>query len=197
VTDPCTSAMKLTLRVPAPTVGGTNRSVNRTTGEAAPTSRRRGLIVSRPRLHALPQEVLVVKPPLYMLALPRYEEEVKRCCDDLRRVRAEARPAWPIRWTRKLGTAMPTTVRVFRRQMATPATPTIDPGTPVVSSRGRSFGVVRSLVVEVGTGGTSYAVALENGDVRVILLPRSTLHETDEVAVVDEQVARRLERLSA
>ena len=138
-----------------------------------------------------------MKPPLYMLALPQYEQEVKRCCDDLRRVRAVARPAWPIRWTRKLGTAVPTTFRVFRRQMATPATPTIDPGTPVVNAAGRSLGVVRSLVVEVGTGGTAYAVALEHGDARVILLPRQTLHETEEVAVVDAQVARRLERLSA
>jgi hypothetical protein len=138
-----------------------------------------------------------VKPPLFLLALPRYEEEARRCCDDGRRVRVEARLAWPVRWTRKLGTAVPTMFRVFRRQMATPATPTIDPGTPVVTSRGRSLGVVRSIVVEIGSGGTSYAVALKDGDAGVILLPKQTLHETDDVAVLDDRVVRRLERLSA
>jgi len=88
-------------------------------------------------------------------------------------------------------------IRVFRRQMAAPLTPTIDPGTPVVSTGGRSLGVVRSLVVEIDTGGASYAVAPEGGDAHVILFPRQTLRELNEVAVVDENVVRRLERLSA
>jgi hypothetical protein len=138
-----------------------------------------------------------VRLPLYLLALPRYEEEIKRCCDDMRQVPTKRQPAWPVRWTRKLGTAVPTMFRVFRRQMETPLVPTIDPGTPVVSSKGRSLGVVRSLVVEIDTGGASYAVAPEDGSARVILLPRQTLRETDEVAVVDERVVRRLELLSA
>ena len=137
-----------------------------------------------------------MKLPLYVIALPRYEEEMRRRREDLRRVH-NAGPAWPVRWTLKLASAVPTSLRVFRRQMATPLASTIAPGTPVVSSRGRSLGVVRSLVVEIGTGGSSYAVASEGGDARVILLPRQTLHEDHEVAVVDERVARRLERLSA
>lgn len=138
-----------------------------------------------------------MKLPLYVIALPRYEDEMRRRNEDLRRARGDG-PAWPVRWTRKLGTAVPTSLRVFRREMATPLAATIAPGTPVVSSRGHSLGVVRSLVVEIGTGGgAAYAVAPEDGDARVILLPRQTLHEDHEVAVVDERVARRLERLSA
>jgi hypothetical protein len=140
--------------------------------------------------------VLAVKLPLYVIALPRYEDEMRRRREDLQRVH-NAGPAWPVRWTRKIGTAVPTSLRVFRRQMATPIASTIAPGTPVVNSRGRSLGVVRSLVVEIGTGGSSYAVAPEAGDARVILLPRQTLHEDHEVAVVDDGVARRLARLSA
>jgi adenine/guanine phosphoribosyltransferase-like PRPP-binding protein len=138
-----------------------------------------------------------VKLPLYLLAL-RFEDEIRqRPRVHHRGSPVQERAAWPLRWPRKLATAVPTMVRVFRRQMATPATGTIDPGTPVVTSRGRSLGVVRSLVVEIGTGGTAYAVSLREGDAGVVLLPRQTLRETDEVAVVDDRIVRRLELMSA
>jgi hypothetical protein len=138
-----------------------------------------------------------VKLPLFVIALPRYEAELRRCCDDVPKAREDAQPVWPLRWTRKLAMAVPTTFRVFRRQMATPLAATIEPGTRVISSKGRSLGVVRSLVVEMGTGGAAYAIEQGTGDARVMLLPRQTLHEDADVAVVDERVVRRLERLSA
>jgi hypothetical protein len=114
--------------------------------------------------------------------------------DDLRRVVVRSEPAWPVRWIRKLATAVPA-ARVFRRQMATPLSSAIEAGTPVLSSSGRHLGVVRSLVVEVPSGVASYAVAAVGG-ARVILLPQRSLVERNDVAVIDERVARRL-RLSA
>lgn len=102
-----------------------------------------------------------MKPPLYMLALPRAHREFRCCDDDLRRVRAVDRGhvVSPVRWARKLGAAVPASFRVFRRELARPIEPTIHAGTPVVSSTGRRLGVVRSLLVEVDSGGASFAVA--------------------------------------
>ena len=135
-----------------------------------------------------------MKPPLYLFVLPRAQQEV-RCCDDMRPVRAidRNRAVSPVRWTRKLGAAIPASFRVFRRQMATPIVPAIHAGTPVVSSTGRRLGVVRSMVVEVDSGGASYAVASDEAGVgHVVLFPRHVLRGRDDVAVVDDRVARRL-----
>jgi hypothetical protein len=135
-----------------------------------------------------------MKPPLYMLALPRAQQEF-RCCDDMRGVRVidRNRAVSPVRWARKLGAAIPASFRVFRRQMATPIAPPIHVGTPVVSSTGRRLGVVRSMVVEVDSGGASYAVSSDAAGVgRVVLFPRHVLRGRDDVAIVDERVARRL-----
>ena len=138
-----------------------------------------------------------MKPPLYMLAMPRSEEETRRCCEDVRMTRAVQRtPAWPVRWSRKLTTAVSTSIRVFRRQMTTPLA-AIEPGTRVISSRGRPLGVVRSVMVAVDTGGAAYAVAPDGDDARVILLPRQSLREDDDVAVVDERLVAGLARRSA
>ena len=135
--------------------------------------------------------------PLYMLALPRAEEEARRCCDDrVVRTRAVTR-SWPSRWTRKIATSVPMSLRVFRRSMAAPLTPPIETGTPVVSSTGRSLGVVRSVVVQVESGGPAYAVGPRDGDAQVVLLPRHTVAIEAHAAVVDERVLRALELQSA
>jgi hypothetical protein len=67
-----------------------------------------------------------------------------------------------------------------------------------LSSSGRSLGVVRSVVVDVGSGGTAYAVAQPDGPrAQVLLLPREAVRSAKEVAVIDERVVQRLERRSA
>ena len=136
-----------------------------------------------------------MKLPLYLLALPRAEDEARRCCDDRRHVaRAPRSPAWPVRWPRKLAAAVPASFRVFRRELAGPVTATVDTGTPVLSSTGRSLGVVRSVVVDVGSGGTAYAVSPSDGPrAQVLLLPREAVRGANEIAVIDERVVRRLE----
>ena len=138
-----------------------------------------------------------MKLPLYLLALPNAEQDAKRCCDDRRAiVRASRTPAWPVRWPRKLAAAVPASLRVLRRELARPVAPDVDAGTPVLSSSGRSLGVVRSVVVDMSSGSAAYAVAPSDG-AQVLLLPREEVHGANEVAVIDERVVRRLERLSA
>jgi len=140
-----------------------------------------------------------VRLPLFLIALPRVEEEARRCCEDRIVPRPPTRqPVWPLRWPRKLVAAVPAGFRVFRRELARPVGASIVTGTPVLSSSGRSLGVIRSLVVDVGSGGTAYAVAQPDGPLaRVLLLPRDAVRGKNEVAVVDERVVRTLERQSA
>ena len=140
-----------------------------------------------------------MKLPLYLLALPYAENEARRSRSERWPVAPARRsPAWPVRWPRKLATAVPASARVFRRELAWPVAATIDTGTPVLSSSGRSLGVVRSVVVDVGSGGTAYAVAHPDGPrAQVLLLPREAVRGADEIAVIDERVVRRLERRSA
>jgi hypothetical protein len=140
--------------------------------------------------------VFALKLPLHLLAMPRYEDEIRDRRTPRRPAPRQAAPAWPLRWPRKLATALPTSVRVFRRQLAAPIS-AIDPGTPVVSSRGRALGVVRSMVVEVDSGLAAYAVSPDAHDARVILLPRQSLRGDAGVAVIDDRVAQRLVRRSA
>jgi hypothetical protein len=136
-----------------------------------------------------------VRLPLFLIALPRVEEEARRCCDNRIVPRMAARLAWPVRWSRKLGTALPASFRVFRRELAGPAAAKIDTGTPVLSSSGRAIGVIRSVVVDVGSGGTAYAVAPADGPrAQVLLLPRDAVRGANEIAVIDERVVRTLER---
>ena len=145
-----------------------------------------------------PEEVRTVRLPLYLLALPRVEEEARRCSADRTMPRAKTGPAWPLRWPRKLAAAVPAGFRVFRRELAGPLGASIVTGTPVLSSSGRSLGVIRSVMVDVGSGGTTYAVAPADGPrARVLLLPRDAVRGANEVAVIDERVVRRLERQSA
>lgn len=139
-----------------------------------------------------------MKLPLYLMALPRAEEEARRCCEDRTATRPTRSLAWPLRWPRKLAAAIPAGFRVFRRELARPVGARIDAGTPVLSSSGRSLGVIRSLMVDVGSGGTAYAVAPADGPrAQVLLLPRDAVRGRNEVAVVDERVVRTLERQSA
>ena len=140
-----------------------------------------------------------MKLPLYLLALPYAETEAKRCCDDHRAIAHASRtPAWPVRWPRKLAAAVPASFRVLRRELARPVVSEIDAGTPVLSSSGRSLGVVRSVVVDMSSGSAAYAVAPPDGpSAQVLLLPREEVRDANEVAVIDERVVRRLERLSA
>ena len=140
-----------------------------------------------------------MKLPLYLLALPNAEQEAKRCCDDHRSIaRASRTPAWPMRWPRKLAAAVPASFRVLRRELARPVAPDVDAGTPALSSSGRSLGVVRSVVVDMSSGSAAYAVVPPEGpSAQVLLLPREEVHGANEVAVIDERVVRRLERLSA
>jgi hypothetical protein len=68
----------------------------------------------------------------------------------------------------------------------------------VLSSSGRSLGVVRSVVVDIRSGSAAYAVARPDGpSAEVLLLPREEVRGANEVAVIDERVVRRLERKSA
>ena len=140
-----------------------------------------------------------MKVPLYLLALPYAEDEARRSRAGRRHAPPARRsPAWPVRWPRKLAAAIPASLRVFRRQLAQPVATRIDAGTPVLSSSGRSLGVVRSVVVDVGSGGSAYAVAKPDGPrAQVLLLPREAVRGADEIAVVDERVVRRLERRTA
>ena len=140
-----------------------------------------------------------MKLPLYLLALPSAEQEAKRCCDDHRAIaRISRTPAWPVRWPRKLAAAVPASFRVLRRELASPVPSDIDAGTPVLSSSGRSIGVVRSVVVDVSSGNAAYAVTQPEGPrAQVLLLPREEVRGANEFAVIDERVVRRLERLSA
>jgi len=140
-----------------------------------------------------------VKLPLYLLALPNAEQDAKRCCDDRRAiVRVSRTPAWPVRWPRKLAAAVPASFRVLRRELARPVAADADAGTPVLSSSGRSLGVVRSVVVDISSGSAAYAVAPPEGpSAQVLLLPREEVRGANEVAVIDEGIVRRLERKSA
>ena len=140
-----------------------------------------------------------MKLPLYLLALSYVENEARRSTGERPRVaRPRRSPSWPVRWPRKLASAVPASVRVFRRELAQPVAPTIDQGTPVLSSSGRSLGVVRSVVVDVGSGGSAYAVAQPDAPrAQVLLLPREAVRGAHEIAVIDERVVRRLERQSA
>lgn len=140
-----------------------------------------------------------MKLPLYLLALPNAEQDAKRCCDDRRAiVRASRTPAWPVRWARRLAAAVPASVCVLRRELARPIAHDVDAGTPVLSSSGRSLGVVRSVVVDLSSGSAAYAVAPSAGpSAQVLLLPREEVHGANEVAVIDERIVRRLERKSA
>jgi hypothetical protein len=103
-----------------------------------------------------------------------------------------------MRWPRKLAAAVPAGFRVFRRELARPVGARIVTGTPVLSSSGRSLGVIRSVMVDVGSGGTTYAVAPANGPrAHVLLLPRDAVRGANEIAVIDERVVRTLERQNA
>jgi hypothetical protein len=143
--------------------------------------------------------MLAMKMPLYLLALPYAENEARRSRGDRHPAASTRRsPAWPVRWPRKIAAAVPASARVFRRELARPVAPTIDAGTPVLSSSGRSLGVVRSVVVDVGSGGSAYAVAQPDAPrAQVLLLPRESVRGAHEIAVIDERVVRRLERQSA
>jgi hypothetical protein len=144
------------------------------------------------------EEVLVVRLPLYLLALPRIEEEARRSRENRTVSRPTRGPAWPLRWPRKFAAAIPAGFRVFRRELARPVGARIVTGTPVLSSSGRSLGVISSVMVDVGSGGTAYAVSPADGPrARVLLLPRDAVRGANEVAVIDERVVRRLERQSA
>ena len=140
-----------------------------------------------------------MKLPLYLLALPAVEEEARRRRETRGRVvRPSRSPAWPVRWPRKLAAAVPASLRLLRRELARPVAKKIDAETPVLSTSGRSLGVVRSVVVDVGSGSSAYAVAPVDGPrARVLLLPREAVRRANEIAVIDERVVRRLERQSA
>ena len=143
----------------------------------------------------------MTKPPLqFLLAarIPSWQDEP--CCDDRPVAMMKARrPAWPRRWARKVRIAVPTAFAVFRRQLAQPAVEPATEGTPVMSSSGRSLGEVRSVVVELRSGRSSYAVSQNDsdGDARVLLLPRDAVAHRNDVVVIEEHVLRGLERRSA
>ena len=68
-----------------------------------------------------------------------------------------------------------------------------------VSSSGRPLGTVRSVVVEVDSGRSSYAVSQDRSQDggRVLLLPRNAVDHRDDVVVIEERILQRLERRSA
>jgi hypothetical protein len=136
-----------------------------------------------------------MKAPLYLLMKSQPFDDRTRCCDDRPTSVAGTRQAWPLRWGRKGRVAVPAAMAVLRRQLAQPIAERIAIGTPVVSSGGRELGVVRDVVVELGSGRTSYAVSdLPSGRGNVRLLPRDLVRTHRDVAVVEEHVLQRLER---
>jgi len=96
-------------------------------------------------------------------------------------------------------TAVAAAFVVFRRQLAQPPVKPASEGTLVVSSSGRPLGTVRSVVVEVDSGRSSYAVSQDRSQDggRVLLLPRNAVDHRDDVVVIEERILQRLERRSA
>jgi PRC-barrel domain len=87
---------------------------------------------------------------------------------------------------------------LFRHQIAEPLGGGLDVGMPVVSSSGRELGTVSGVVVEIGSGRTSYAVASEETlEGHVLLLPREAFREDPAAGVIDEHVLQELTRRSA
>jgi hypothetical protein len=141
------------------------------------------------------KESATMKAPLYLLMTSKPSNDRVRCCDDRPTSVAVTSPAWPLRWGRKSRVAVPAAIAVLRRQLAQPIAERIAIGTPVVSSGGRQLGVVRDVVVELGSGRTSYAVSDQpSGRGNVRLLPRDLVRTHRDVAVVEEHVLQRLER---
>jgi hypothetical protein len=141
------------------------------------------------------KESATMKAPLYLLMTNRPNDRRARCCDDRPPAIDVTRPVWPLRWGQKGRVAVPAAIAVLRRQLSQPVADRIAIGTPVVSSGGRDLGVVRDVVVELGSGRTSYAVGDQrSGRGNVRLLPRDLVRTRQDVAVVEERVLQRLER---
>jgi sporulation protein YlmC with PRC-barrel domain len=119
---------------------------------------------------------------------PRPHED-RRCCSDEPVMRRQVRSSAPARWSRKLRVAIPSSVAVFRRTVASPVEPQVQVGTRVVTNRGREIGWVRQVLVDLPDGATSYAVQGDEA-APLILLPRSVIGPAPDpdVAVVDERV---------
>lgn len=135
-----------------------------------------------------------MKSPLYLLVTPKSTWQERRCCDDRpRNARASRTRTRSARLPRKLRLALPSSFAGFRRRIE-PAR-SADPGTPVVSTTGRSVGTVRRVVVELDTGRPVYAVSPGDADGgRVLLLPVDAVHDRDDVVMIDEGVLDDLER---
>jgi sporulation protein YlmC with PRC-barrel domain len=87
---------------------------------------------------------------------------------------------------------------LFRHQIAEPLSGGLDVGMPVVSSSGRALGTVSGVVVKIGSGRTSYAVAPdEPREGHVLLLPRESVREDRQTAVIEEDVLQDLRRRTA
>ena len=138
-----------------------------------------------------------MKPPLHLLFV-RTPAPERRCCDDGRYAAATVvRPAWAVRWPRKLARAATTSTRVFRAQLGAPVAPPISIGTSVRSTTGRRLGAIRGIVVEIDSGRPAYAVAPEADAAPVLLVPRDVVHPLADEAVIDERILGGLQRRSA
>jgi sporulation protein YlmC with PRC-barrel domain len=142
-----------------------------------------------------------MKPGLaYYLAVSRPTEPMTRCCsDEPARVYALDRPLGPIRWTRKLRSAMPAVASVLRSSFSHPAGSSApDVGSSVVTARGEHVGTVTDLMVGLRSGRSRYAVRIDEGEGHqvLVLLPRAAFRTgpNEDVFVVD---ARALERSRA
>jgi hypothetical protein len=134
-----------------------------------------------------------MKPTYLLYLVAKAEEPVTRCCDDrvpqgYRSSRAIDRPAAARRWASKVRTAVPMSLRVFRRSLRLPVGAAADVGMPVLRRDGSRVGRLEDVVIGLESGRARYAVATQTKGAEVILLPdRAVRTESGRRAlIVDE-----------
>jgi hypothetical protein len=140
-----------------------------------------------------------MRPSVSLFMFDPHPARERRCCSDEPVGRnALDRPAAPRRWSRKLRIAVPSSLAVFRRTVATPVDPAVAVGTRVVTTRGRELGHVREVLVALPGGRTSYAIQQDDHPVvaPVLLVPRDAFRSTRDggAAVVDERAVPPLRK---
>jgi hypothetical protein len=136
----------------------------------------------------------VMKPTYLLYLAAKMEQPVTRCCDD--RVpqgyplsRAIGRPAAPRRWASKVRTAVPISLRVFRRSLRLPVGAATDVGVPVLRRDGSRVGRLEDVMIGLESGRARYAVATQRNGAEVILLPDRAVRAGSErrALIVDER----------
>jgi hypothetical protein len=139
-------------------------------------------------------EVSIMKPTYLLYLAAKAEEPATRCCDDrvpqgYRSSGAIDRPVAPRRWASKVRTAVPMSLRVFRRSLRLPVGAAADVGMPVLRRDGSRVGRLEDVMIGLESGRARYAVAMQTKGAEVILLPdRAVRAESGRRAlIVDER----------